>query len=148
MAVLNALPSEAAAVAAVIDPDILTTTAFLSGAVDMSKFDRIMAVVMVGTLGASATVDAKLQSATTSGGSYADISNKAITQLTQGGTDSDKQVVINLRSDEMPVGDRFVKLWMDVNTQSCDGAGIVIGFQPVHAPASDNDASTVDEIVS
>ncbi len=149
MAILNALPSEVGSVVGVIDPDELTATAFLSDAVDMAKYDRIMAVVMMGTLGNSATVDAALQEATTSGGSYADIDGKVITQLTQAGSDqSDKQVIINLRSDEMTVGKRFVKLWVDVNTATSDGAGIVIGFQPLHAPASDNDLASVDEIVS
>ncbi len=148
MAILNALPSETGAVVAVIDPDIMTQTAFLSGAVDMSKYDRIMGVVMVGTMVSTSTVNAELQEATTSGGSYSAITGKAITQLTEAGGDSDKQAILNLRSDEMTVGHRFVKLWIDVNTANTDGAGIVFGFQPTHGPGTDNDVSSIEEILS
>lgn len=61
-----------------------TTTALTSGWISMANFDRLLAKIIVGTLGSSATVNAKLQQATSSGGAGAkDITGKAITQFSQ-----------------------------------------------------------------
>lgn len=144
----NALASEYAAVIGVIDPDANTAAAYDSDEIDMSKFDNIQAIVLAGALGSSATLDFKLQSATTSGGSFSDITGKAITQLTQAGSDSDKQAVINLRAEELTEGHRYVKAVMTVGTATSDSAAIVLGQCARHAPASDNDIASVDEIVS
>lgn len=145
----NRLPSDQAVVAAVIDPDVLTAATHSSGWVHMGTFEAIQAIVMAGTLGSSATLDAKLEQATDSSGTGAkDISGKAITQLTQAGTDSDKQAIINCRSEELDVANGFdyVRLSITVATASSDGAGIILGHYPRYAPATD--ATTVDEVVS
>ena len=147
----NSLPSERAAVLATVDPDVLTAAAHTSDYIDMSKFQRARAIVMAGTLGASATFDAKLVQATDSSGTGSkDITGKAITQLTQAGSDSDKQAIINLDAMELDLdnGFDFVALTITVATASSDGAGVLLGFDPKHAPASDNDLASVDEIVS
>lgn len=151
MGMSNTLPSEVAAVVATIDPDAYTAATYLSDAVDMSKIDQLLAVVMAGELGASATLDAKLTQATTSGGSYKDITGKAITQLTQGGSDeSDKQALINCRADELDIDNdyRWVKLSMTVGTATSDCCALLLGFGARYGPASDGDLATVDEIVN
>lgn len=145
---INALPSENQAVVGIIDPDVYTAAEYLTAAIDMNKFESLQAIVMAGTLGASATLDAKLTASATSGGTYTDITGKAITQLTQAGTDSDKQSIINLRAEELTEGLRYVKLSMTVGTATSDAGAIVMGANPRNAPASDNDLSTVDEIVA
>lgn len=145
------LMSEDVAVLATVDPDVLTAATHTSDWADMSSFQKIMAIVMVGTLGSSATVDAKLEQATDSSGTGAkDVSGKAITQLTDGGSDSDKQAIINLRADELDVAGDFthVRLSITVATASSDGGGIILGQCARRQPASDYDLSTVDEIVS
>lgn len=145
------LASDRVAVVGVIDPDVLTAATHTSGWVAAKDFHSFMAVVQAGTLGASATVDAKLEQATDGSGTGAkDITGKAITQLTQAGTDSDKQAVINLDADELDVTNDFThfRLSITVATASCDGAGIIFGLDPRYGPASDTDISTVDEIVS
>lgn len=147
----NLLPSMRAAVAATIDPDVYTAAAYSSDWVDMATFESIMAVVMAGTLGTSATLDAKLQQATDgSGTGVKDITGKAITQLTEAGTDSDKQAIINCRSDELDVNNGFthVRLTMTVAVATSDAGAIVLGLDPRYGPASDNDLATVDEIVA
>lgn len=143
-------PSEMAAVVAVIDPDANTAGALTTAYVDASKFEQIMAIVMAGTLGSSATLDAKLVQATDSSGTgVKDISGKAITQLTQAGTDSDKQAIIQVRADELDVagGFRYVALVHTVGTATSDSGAVVLGLNPTYGPASDYDLSTVDEIV-
>ena len=146
----NALPSERVAILGTVDPDVLTAAAHTSDYVDMSKFERVMAVVMAGTLGSSATFDAKLVQATDSSGtSSKDITGKSITQLTEAGTDSDKQAIINCMAQELDVDNGFthVALTITVGTASSDGAGVLLGLDPRYGPASDNDIASVDEIV-
>jgi len=147
----NELASEGVAIGATIDPDVLTATAFTSDWMSMADFENAMAIVMVGTLGSSATVDAKLLQATDASGTGSkDITGKAITQLTEAGTDSDKQAIINCRSEELDLANDFdhIALWIDVNVASSDGAGILLGLNARYKPASDNDLASVDEIVA
>ena len=148
---MNLLPSQRAAVAGVIDPDAYTAGPVTSAWIAMKTFQAIQAIVMAGTLGASATLDAKLEQATDSAGAgVKDITGKAITQLTQAGTDSDKQAVINCRAEELDVANDFdyVRLSMTIAVATSDAGGIVLGHDPRYAPASDNDLSSVDEIVA
>lgn len=146
---INVLPSEAAAVVATIDPDVYVASTELSDAVDMSKFESIQAIVMAGTLGASATLDGKLVQATTAGGTYKDITGKAITQLVKA-TDDDKQAVINCRAEELDLANnyRWVKLSMTVGTATSDAGAIIMGHNPHYGPASDSDLASVAEIIS
>ena len=53
-----------AAVLATIDPDAYGASTVVSDYVDASEFHQILAIVMAGTLGSSATLDAKLVQAT------------------------------------------------------------------------------------
>lgn len=145
-------PSDVAAIAAVIDPDVTAASTVTSDWVSMADFEKIMAIVLAGTLGSSATLDAKLEQATDSSGTGAkDISGKAITQLTQAGTDdSDKQAIINCRADELDVDNDFthVRLSITVATATSDAGGMILGFNPRFGPASDNDLASVAEIVA
>ena len=146
----NALPSERVAVLGTVDPDVLTAAAHTSDYVDAGNFESIVAVIMAGTLGTCATLDAKLVQATDSSGTGSkDITGKAITQLVKA-TDDDKQAVINVRSEELDLANSFthVALTITVGTASSDGGGVLLGMNPRFGPASDNDLSTVAEIVS
>lgn len=147
----NALASEQVAVVATIDPDAYTANTYTSDWVAMKDWELIMAVVMLGDLGSSATVDAKLEQATDSDGTGAkDITSKSITQFTQAGTDSDKQAIINCRREELDLDNSFdyVRLSMTVATATSDCGGIVLGLVPRRGPAQDNDLASVDEIVA
>ncbi len=151
----NTLPSESAALLGTIDPDAYAAGAQNSDYIDMGLFDQVMAVVLVGTIGTGSTVDAKLQQATTSGGGgVKDISGKAITQLTQAGSDSDKQALINCRADELDIDNdfRFVRLVQTGGTgspaTSVDHSAVLVGFGARYEPASDSDLASVAEIVN
>jgi hypothetical protein len=152
MGTINSLGSERAAVIAVIDPDVTAASTVTSAYVGMDLFNQVMAVVMAGTLGSSATLDFKLVQATDSSGtSSKDITGKAITQLTQGGTDnSDDQAIINCRAEELDVDNGFshVAMTMTVGTATSDAGAILLGMASRFAPASDNDVASVQEIVS
>jgi hypothetical protein len=143
-------PTDVTGHLATINPVSQGVGTAVSGWIDISKFDKLKGKVAVGVLGAGATVDAKLQQATSSGGAGAkDIAGKAITQLTQAGADSNKQVLINLFSDELDVtgGFKFVQLSITVSVAASLIYGEMEGFTPRYAPASDNDAASVDEII-
>lgn len=147
---VNSLPSEKVAIGGVIDPDANAAGALTSDYISMSKFESAMAIIMAGTLGASGTLDAKLVQATDSAGtSSKDITGKSITQLTQAGSDDDKQAIINVRAEELDVANGFdyVAITLTTATATSDSAAILLGLNPKHGPASDNDLASVDEIV-
>jgi hypothetical protein len=145
------MPSEAAAILGVVDPDATAASTVTSDWCDMGKFKKAMAIILAGALGSSATLNAKIEQATDSSGTGAkDITGKAITALTDAGSDSDKQAVINVDASELDVANGFdhIRLSMTVATATSDIAGLVLGFEPRFGPASDNDLASVDEIVN
>lgn len=141
--------SEEIAVLAVIDPDAYTAGTVTSDYVDMTKHPKVMAIVMAGTLGTTAGIDAAIYEATDSSGTGAQaISGKSITALTAVGTDSDKQAIINVREDELDVADDYthVALVMTVTTATSDAGAIIVGAAN-WKPANNDDLASVDEIV-
>jgi hypothetical protein len=145
----NILPSNRGVVAGAIDPDAYTAAAYTSDYVSMADFETMMAIIMVGTMASTSTVDAKLVQATDSSGTgVKDISGKAITQLTEAGNDSDKQAIINCRSDELDVANGFthVAVVMTVGTAASDAGAILLGFDGRYQPTAD--LASVDEVIS
>jgi hypothetical protein len=135
-------------VVGIIDPDAYTAATYLTGAIDMSKYEQVMFIVMVGTMASTSTVDFSVTESDASGGTYAAMSPaKAITQLTEAGTDSDKQVVVVVRADDLTDGKRYIKGSMVVGTAASDSGVVAIGLFPRYTPSTDIDLTTVDEIV-
>lgn len=119
-----------------------------TGWIAAKNFAAYLAKLAVGALGASATVDAKLEQATDSSGTSAkDITGKAITQLTKAGTDDNKQVLINLRPEELDIAHSFThfRLSITVGTAACLIQADVFGLGARYQPATQ--ATTVDEVV-
>jgi len=144
----NIKPSALAPIMKVLDPISQAAATVNTGWVSLADFDSALAILMVGVLGAAATVDAKLQQATDSAGAGAkDITGKAITQLTKAGTDDNKQVEINVRSDELDVAGSFnhVRLQVTVAVAASLISALVLGFNARYPTAADS--TTVDEIV-
>jgi hypothetical protein len=147
----NLLPSDQAALVDAIDPDAYAAAAYSTAWIAAKNFAAFMATVYAGTIEATGTVDAKLQQATDSSGTgVKDVTGKAITQLTAAGTDSDKQAIINCRAEELDVANGFdyLRLTVTLGTAGADMGAALYGFYPRYGPASDNDAASVDEIVS
>jgi len=145
----NVKASDRATVAAVLDPVSQAAGTVTTGWVSMATFSRILAILQVGALGASATVDAKLQQAVDSSGTSAkDISGKSITQLTKAGTDDNKQVMVNCEAAELDVANSFnyVRLSVTVATAACLINALVIGFDARYQPATQK--TTVDEVIA
>jgi hypothetical protein len=145
----NVLPSDRATLLATIDPDAYGAGTVVSDYVSLADFESLQAIVMVGEMQATSTVDAKLLQATDSSGTGAkDITGKAITQLTAAGTDDDKQAIINCRSEELDVANSFthVALSMTTATAASDSSGLILGHSARYQPATD--LSSVDEVIA
>lgn len=144
----NVRGSDIAPLTGVIDPDAYTAATYTTGWVSMADAERALATVLVGTMGASATIDAKIEQASDASGTGAkDITGKAITQLTQAGTDSDKQVEINVISEELDVTNGFdhIRLSVTVAVAACDMAATLRSFSARYQALAD--LASVDEVV-
>lgn len=122
------------------------TTSWVSAA----AFQRFLAFIETGTLGASATVDAKLQQATDSSGTGAkDITGKAITQIVKA-TGDDKRVFIDLNADELDIngGFSYIRLSITVGTATSAVGGHLFGGVAKNMPASASNNASVVQIVN
>jgi len=140
--------SEMLAVVGTVDPAVRSATGTVAtDAIDMSKVHQVAFVVLVGAMGATDEIDFKVQECATSGGSYTDISGKAITTLD--GTDDNKQAVVNVRGDELTPGNRYIKgLVTHGGTAGTAGITVVaLADTARFKPASDGDLASVAEIV-
>jgi hypothetical protein len=115
----------------------------------MSQFEQVMFVVMAGTLGSSATIDFQVyQSTAANMGTPVVITGALITQLTQAGTDSDKQAIVVVKQADLTAGYRYIQGSLTVGTATSDAGMIALGMYPTFGPASDYDLASVDEIVA
>lgn len=146
---MNSLPSERVAVCAVVAPIDGNGTTIKTGAVDMSKFREAMFILQLGVLNASGTITAIAiqESATTTDGDFAAMS-PAKTAANLDGADDGKQVVMNVKAEELTPSKRYVRFVATVSAHSQLVAVLGLGMRPVYSPATDDDATTVDEVVS
>lgn len=140
--------SEQLAVIATIDPDAYGTGNETSDVIDMQLHRRIMFIVQAGTLATNATLDFGVYGDTASGGSYSTlITGKSITQLTEAGTDSDKQVIVEVTSEEVIAqGLRYIRGSLTLGTAGGDVAVLALAGNSRYSPATD--LTSVDEIVA
>lgn len=146
------LLSDRLAVVATIDPDAYATGTQASDAIDMSVHREVMFIVQLGTLGSSATIDFYVMECATSGGTYTRLTGKSITQLTDAGTDDDKQAIVNVSADELTAGYRYLKGSLRVGTAASDAGMIALAgksrFSTAVTTSVYGDLASVDEIVA
>jgi hypothetical protein len=146
----NQLGSEVFAVLATFDPISQAAATVTSGWVDARKFAMITAILGTGVMGASGTLDAKLQQATDSGGTGAkDITGKSITQIVKASGDN-KQAILNVRPEDLDVDNSFafVRLSITVGTAASLINATLLGFFARHGIASDANQAGVVQIVA
>ena len=127
----NAKASEVVSLLTTIAPSAQAAGASASGWVNMGLYNKLLAIVNVGTPGSGGTVDAKLQQATDSSGTGAkDIAGTSITQMTAAGT-----TLINLDAQQLDVANGFcyVYLLVTVGTATTPTSAQVLGFVPRYA---------------
>lgn len=142
--------SQQLALVATIDPQSVGVGTSDSDAVDMATFRRCAFVVLTGVLGASATVDFKLRWSATSGGTYADITGKAITQLVKASHDN-SQAIVEITAEELLTADataRFVKGRITVGTAASIVGVVALADTARYVPASDFDLASNVQILA
>ncbi len=145
----NARLSEIVSLLATIDPVSQAAGTITTGWISAANHERFMALVQTGVLGASATLDAKLQQATDGTGTGAkDIAGKSITQILKASGDN-KQVEINVRADEFDVNGGFCyfRLSLTVGTAASLVAASVMGVVGRQLPANSLNQAGVVQIV-
>jgi hypothetical protein len=144
---LNQKPSESLAVLATLDPVSQAAATVTTGWVDAGQYFSLMALVQTGVMGASGTLDAKLQQATDSSGTGAkDVTGKSLTQIVKASGDA-KQAIINVKGSDLDVegGFRYVRLSATVGTAASLISAVLFGCMPRMAPVS-NQAGTLQVV--
>ena len=150
---MNKLFTEEWAFVGGVDPDAVLGTNQLTAAIDMSLWEQLCAVVYVGDKGAAMSINGAFQSSDASGGSYANITGKAITAfgdqspLANG---SNRAFFVNLRGSEVTSNNRYVKfsLTLSGSPQAASDITVIVFGRGRHQPADDNDSAKVAEIVN
>ena len=146
---INARLAELLTVLATIDPVSQAPGAVTTGWIPAANHERFLATVQTGVLGASATVDVKLQQATDNAGTGAkDITGKAAAQIVAA-TGNNKQALVNLRAEELDLANSFTffRLSVTVGVAASLVSAVVQGGVAKNAPASGlNQAGVVQNI--
>lgn len=138
-------PSERLTVCGVVDPQTANNTTKTTGNVDLSKFHEAAFILLVGAI--DSTVDFKLQESADGSSNWSDVSGKAITQLS--GSDDSKQVLVNLKAEELAAGKRYVRGLVTLgNGTSQTICAVALGLKPHFGPAADDKAATLVQVVS
>lgn len=146
----NSKASELLSVLATIDPSNQAAGTATTGWISVANYHGFLAEVQTGALGTSATLDAKLQQALDSSGTSAkDIAGKAITQLTQAASGSNRQALINVKPEELDTvnGFGFVRLSVTVGVAASMTSAQLIGVNPRYAPADSQNQAAVAQVI-
>jgi len=145
----NIKATEQAAVLGVIAPSSQAAGALTTAWVSAANFQKFVALIQTGVLGASATVDAKFQQALDSSGTSAkNITGKALTQIVKA-TGDNVEAAINLDAQDLDVegGFGFIQLSVTVAVAASQTAATLLGVNPRFGPASDFNAASVVQVV-
>ena len=145
----NAKGSELLSILATIDPVSQGAGSVTSGWVNVANFHSFLAVVQTGVMGASATLDAKIQQAQDNTGTgVKDVTGKAITQIVKA-TGDNKQAFINLRPEDVDNinGFGFVRVSLTVGVAASIVSGQLIGMNPRYATADAYNQAAVVQII-
>lgn len=133
-----------------VDPDQYSANTYTTGALDMQKARRAVAIINTGDMATSSTLNGKWQESANGSTGWADISGgsgNSITALTQAGSDGDKIVTAEIRSDQLTAGYRYVRFSVTTAVDVIDLCVNLIGFDPSYSPANGFNNAAVDEQV-
>lgn len=147
--------SEMLALVSAIDPDAYATGTQTSDQIDMQEHREVIFILQVGTISVGSTIDFRIYEApdgnkSTTGGTY--VLLKEATALDA--DDDDKQVIINIRADDLSSGYRWIKaeVVLGGTADSVDMSAVAFAdrnrFSDAVVSTSKGDLSTVDEIVA
>lgn len=143
----NIKPSDRVAIVATLNPVSVGVGTSSTAYIDMKDKGALLALIKTGVLGTAATVDAKFEQATSSGGAgVKDVTGKALTTLTKAANDND-QAVINLFESDLDIanGFRYVRLTITVGAADSIVDATVLAFDSSYFPA-DHIESVVEAV--
>jgi hypothetical protein len=147
---INVKATEQVALLDSINPVSQGVGTVTTGWVSAAQFNKFLATVICGVLGAAATVDAKIQQANTSGGGGAkDVAGTPITQLVKA-TNDNNQALINVDAQQLDVANGFawIRLSITVGAAASLVSGQLFGFIPRNASADALNNATVVQVVN
>jgi hypothetical protein len=145
----NAKGSEALSILATIDPISQGVGTVSTPWINVVNFHTFLAVIQTGVLGASATLDAKVQQAQDNVGTgVKDVTGKAIVQILKASGDN-KQALINLKPEDVDNTNNFgfVRLTLTVGVAASLVSGQLLGVNPRYASADAFDQVGVVQII-
>ena len=145
----NAKGSEALSILATIDPISQGVGTVSTPWINVVNFHTFLAVIQTGVLGASATLDAKVQQAQDNAGTgVKDITGKAIVQILKASGDN-KQALINFKPEDVDNANNFgfVRLTLTVGVAASLVSGQLLGVNPRYAAADAFDQVGVVQII-
>lgn len=145
----NTKGSEQLSILATIDPASRAAGTVTSAWVPVANFHAFLAVIETGVLGASATLDAKIQQAQDNAGTGAkDVSGKAILQIVKA-TGDNVQALINLKPEDLDNANGFayLRLSLTIGVAASIVAGKVIGMNPRYASAELFNQAAVVQVI-
>lgn len=155
---MGLLGSDRVALIGRISPNALTAATYTSDVFDFSKYDRVFAALATGDVGNNGTVNVQAYAVATnanSGGTA--ITGKTFTASnftgsgsgTAGGSYHEGVIEVDgLDAKAVLATARYGYFTLTVGTATSDATLLIFGLDPKYAPASDNDLSTVLEIVT
>ena len=144
-------PSEKLPILSNVPSDTTVPSTVTGAYADSSLCEQLFGVFVIGDIITSGTVDCSLVQATDSSGTGAKaIANCVAVQLTQAGSGSNKQVLVNCSVKDLDIagGFTYVAPRVVVGTANADIMGILHGFVPYHGNGELLNISTVDEVVN
>ena len=113
-------------------PTAGAAAAMTATVVNTTGYGRVMFILSTGAAAAGATIDFKIQSSATSGGSYADVTSAVLTQILAA-SGASKQFVI-----DMPVqtDKNFLKVVGTVGTDTFANSTIAVLYRGISYPVS------------
>ncbi len=145
----NAKGSEALSILATIDPISQGVGTVSTPWINVVNFHTFLAVVQTGVMGASGTLDAKVQQAQDNAGTgVKDVTGKAIVQILKASGDN-KQALINLKPEDVDNANNFgfVRLTLTVGVAASLVSGQLLGVNPRYASADAFDQAGVVQII-
>lgn len=145
----NAKGSEQLSILATIDPISQGAGTVSTAWISVANFHAFMAVVQTGVMGASSTLDAKVQQAQDNAGTgVKDIATKSIVQIVKASGDN-KQALINFKPEDVDNANNFafVRLSLTVGVAASLVSAQLLGVNARYASADAFDQAGVVQII-
>ena len=145
----NAKGSELLSILATLDPVSQAAGTVATAWVPVANFHAFLAIVETGVLGASATLDARIQQAQDGAGTgVKDVAGRAIVQIVKA-TGDNKQALINFKPEDLDNanGFAFVRLSLTVGVAASLVAAKLLGVNPRYAPAEAFNQGAVVQVI-